>query len=66
MLAHLLFSSHSSAREVLNASAKAVTRAFRHSATYIAKAVGHANKDIKSQRNWQYNRLVELFNNKNV
>jgi hypothetical protein len=73
------FASHSSARESLIASAKAVARAgghaaatahvathAPHAATYAAKAVGYANKDIKSERDWQYNRLLELYNNQNA
>ena len=72
------FASHASAREVTDPSAKAVARACGHAsatthvlthaphcATYAAKAVGYANENITKEREWQYNRLTELYETQN-
>ena len=69
------FASHAAAREAFDNSATTVARACGHAAatahvaahaphaaTYAAKAVGYAKKDIIEERDWQYNRLMELFN----
>ena len=72
------FPAHASAREVDDKAACAVARACGHAvgtahvathaphcATYSAKAVGYANGDINREREWQYERLVELYENQN-
>lgn len=73
------FASHAAAREAFDDSAIAAARACGHAAAtahvathaphaaaYAAKAVGYAKKDISEERDWQYNRLIELFNSQNV
>ena len=73
------FASHAATREAFDDSAIAAARACGHAAaaahvathaphaaTYAAKAVGYAKKDINEERDWQYNRLIELYNSQNV
>jgi len=68
------FASHTAAREASEDTAIATARACGHAAatahvathaphaaTYAAKAVGYDKKDMNAERDWQYNRLLELY-----
>ncbi len=72
----LAFPTHAAAREVASnftacAAARSTGQALAaahvpthapHAATYAAKAVGYEGGDVKEERDWQYNHLLDLYN----